>query len=217
MQPPKRIQVLLRCFSCSDSIMGLPLANFPDSDDPEPGRGTTVLPWRTTLQSLSESDESGQPCCCGRVAGSAVLLDARLCGRLVTLTWVLRWYDPWTSLHQVIAKCLGHQYFTFWGCWTPFGHGRAGVCNLIVHLRHHGTTFSQQDIVALSQPHSQDSLFCLERCSALCGSCCIEDVSRPLDEIRLALLQQGSFPVGDYSLFMYLQRELLGLSARGMR
>lgn len=31
----------------------------------------------------------------------------RSCLHLVGLRWAMRWYDPWASLHQTIATCLG--------------------------------------------------------------------------------------------------------------
>lgn len=143
----------------------------------------------------------------------------RSCLHLVGLRWAMRWYDPWASLHQTIATCLGHDGFTYWGCWIPWEAGRGGrggrggICKVIVRSDYPRIQFSQQDVASLSQPYDPDSIIRRERCSAQPLSCSIRDLWEPLQEIELALLQEGAFRLGEQSLHSHLAAQLLSYAS----
>jgi hypothetical protein len=148
--------------------------------------------------------------CClhERCTGSRGLL---FCEQLVLVIWVMRWYDPWNSLQDTIAACLGHERFSYWGSWTPSGVGRSGVCKLIIRADYPWVKFGRRDLVSLARPRHPDSIFCLERCSAQRISCCLTRLRMPLYELQLALLQEGSFPVGNEALRTFLNAEFVAL------
>lgn len=144
--------------------------------------------------------------CCGHNA-CAQSMAKRFCEHLVVVTWVMRRYDPWSSLQEIIATSLGHDRFSYWGAWTPLGPGRGGVCKLVVRSNYPWTAFSHQNIASLCKPYHPDSIFDLERCSAQRMSCCLRNLRVPLYEIELALLQPRSFPVGHDNLHVFLNGE----------
>ena len=131
------------------------------------------------------------------------------CGHLAAVTWARRWYDPWASLHAAISHCLGHSRFSYWGGWTPLGHGRSGVYKLIVRSDYPWTRISPRDITSLTRPDPTSTVFCLERCSAQAMPCCARELRMLLYEIELAMLQPGSIPVGNECLHTFLQSEFL--------
>lgn len=177
------------------------------------GLSLFVEPRNTIPHRTLESKESGsvrsRGCCLHETCiESRNLL---FCEHLVAVTWVMRWYDPWTSLQDTISDCLDHERFSYWGSWTPLGAGRSGVCKLILRSDYLWVKFGPEDLASLARPHHPDSVFCLERCSAQRISCCLRDLRMPLYEIELSLLQEGSFRVGNEALRTSLNSEFVAL------
>lgn len=155
--------------------------------------------------------ENVEDCGCCLDAMCTQSRDHQFCRHLVVATWVMRWYDPWISLQETISASLGHERFTYWGVWLPSGVDRSGTFKLIVRAHYPWVSFSDQDITSLSAPWHPDSLFCLERCSALRASCCLIHLQGPLFEIELALVQPRAFRMGDEALHVFLKTKFLDL------
>lgn len=146
---------------------------------------------------------------------SSQLQERGLGQNVAMLTWVMRWYDPRTSLYETLSDCLGHGKFSYWGCLTPWRHDGSGVCKIIVGLDDPSACMGHQEVSALGKPQHPNGMFWWERCSATAFHQDSESLLRYLNETNMALLQTGSFQVGEGPLCALLGGELL-LAAANM-